>query len=151
MIDGSNVYVIDGVQTIITQLRNNVAKGFILNDDLTKTPCYVVKHGNLFAHGETLHEAQKALQDKIFEDMDEDERIEAFCEEFNLSVKYPAAKFFDWHNKLTGSCEMGRKTFCKNHDIDVATAEFTVEEFIKLTENDFGGEIIKRLKECINS
>lgn len=83
--------------------------------------------------------------------MDEDERIDAFLEEFKLGVKYPAKQFFDWHNRLTGSREMGRNAFCKNHGINVDTAEFTVPEFIELTEDDFGGEIIRALKERIKA
>lgn len=145
--NGSDVYQIDGVSTVIASLHGNVAKGFALNSDLTQMPCYVVKGRNCFAHGETLHEAQQALQEKIFEDMDEDERIEMFLREFDLGKKYPAAMFFDWHNKLTGSCKMGREMFCRNHNIDVSTADFTVSEFIELAENDFGGDIIRKLKE----
>ena len=56
-------------------------------------------------------------------------------------------KFFEWHNKLTGSCEMGRKSFAKNHDIDLNKDEFTVEEFIELTKNDFGRKVIEQLAE----
>lgn len=111
--NGKIVYYIDNISTIITKVKGNVAKGFILNNDLTTTPCYVIKSDNFFAHGATLAEARKALRDKLFEDMDENERIDAFLNEFNLTDKYPAKEFFDWHNKLTGSCEMGRKAFVK--------------------------------------
>ena len=41
---------------------------------------------------------------------------------------------------------MGRKVFVRNHDIDLDKT-YTVEEFIGLTENDYGGEVIRRLKE----
>ena len=143
---GQPVYNIDDVSTLISSVRNNVAKGFILHDDMTTNPCYIVRQGNLFAHGETLHGAQKALQDKIFEDMGEEERIGMFLEEFKLDTKYPAMTFFDWHNKLTGSCEMGRKEFAREHGIDLGHDEFTVAEFIKLTENAYGSEVISLLK-----
>lgn len=42
---------------------------------------------------------------------------------------------------------MGRKSFAKNHGIDLGTAEFTVEEFIELTQDDYKGWVIKELKE----
>ena len=41
-INGEDVYIIGGVQTIIKSLRGNVAKGFILNSDCSLEPCYVV-------------------------------------------------------------------------------------------------------------
>ena len=147
-IDGFTVYDIDNVQTIIYHVHGNIAKGAILGDDLTLTPCYVVKGDNMFAHGETLAKAQEALRDKMFEDMDEDERIDAFLCEFELDRKYSNKLFFDWHNRLTGSCEMGRKEFVKRHGIDL-DGEMTVAEFINFTKDDFGGEIIQRLAERI--
>lgn len=41
---------------------------------------------------------------------------------------------------------MGRDNFVNNHGLNLED-EFTVKEFIRLTENDYGGEIIKQLKE----
>ena len=145
--NGQEVYAIDGVQTIITNVRGNVAKGFILNGDLTLTPCFVVKAQRCFAHGETLREAQEALEDKLFEDMDTDEKIRLFIDKFSLDKEYPAKDFYDWHNKLTGSCEMGRKAFARDHDIDIENDVMTVTEFINLTKNSFGGSVIKQLAE----
>ena len=77
--------------------------------------------------------------------MDVDERIEKFIETFELGKKYPAKDFYDWHNKLTSSCEMGRKTFAKDHGIDVENDQMTVEEFVDLTKDSFGGSVIKQL------
>ena len=151
-INGMIVYLVDGIQTIITTIKNNnIAKGFILNDDLTLNKCFVVKRNNLFAHGETLHDANQALNDKLFDNMSEEERIEEFLNEFEIDKKYPVMKFFDWHNRLTGSCEMGRKTFAKNHNIDLEHDELTVCEFIELTKNDYGGEVIKMLEEALKA
>ena len=135
------------MQTIITSVRGNVAKGFILNGDLTLTPCFVVKGQNCFAHGETLKKAQEALEDKLFANMDIDEKIKMFIAKFSLDNEYPAKDFYDWHNKLTGSCEMGRKAFAKDHDIDIENDVMTVVEFINLTKNSFGGSVIKQLAE----
>lgn len=146
--NGEAVYAIDGVSTVIRQVRDNVAKGAILNSDLTLTPCYIVKEGNTFAHGETLHEVMEALRDKLFEDMPEEKRIAAFVEEHKMGVKYPVSDLYDWHHRLTGSCEMGRKAFAKDHNIDIEHDKMTVEEFIKLTENAYGGETIRKLREA---
>ena len=86
-------------------------------------------------------------RDKIFEDMDTDEKIEMFIKEFKIDVKYPAKTFYDWHHKLTGSCVFGRNAFVKNHGIDIENEMYTVKEFIDITKHDFGGEIIQQLEE----
>ena len=147
--DGQDVHYIDGMPTVIKQVRGNLAKGFTINNDLTTSPCYIVKSRNLFAHGSTLEEAQKSLQDKIFNNMDIDEKIDMFLEQFNTTDKYPAKEFYDWHNKLTGSCTFGRDSFCRNHGIDLENGMYTVQEFIEITENDYGSSVMKQLKERI--
>ena len=140
-----NVYMIDGIQTIIKSVRNNVAKGFILQSDLTLTPCYIVKQNNIFSHGDTLHYAMESLHKKLFNNSEE-ERISEFVKSHKDNIKYSNQDLFDWHGRLTGSCLAGRNAFVKDRGIDI-DGESTVEEFIKLTENDYGGNIIKKLKE----
>ena len=144
------VYMIDGLQTIIRQMKGQVAKGFILNKDFTLNPCYVVKGNGYFAHGKDIREAQSSLREKIFEDMDSDEAIKQFMSEFKKGKSYLGTEFFEWHHYLTGSCLMGRESFVKNHSLDL-NAKYTVEEFIELTENDYGSSVIKTLKEKWNS
>ena len=149
-INGENVYIIDGVQTILKSIKGNTAEGFILTDDLELEETFVVKSGNNFAHGKTLKEANKSVLSKVFNTMSIEEKIDAFLQEFDLSKKHSAKKFFDWHNKLTGSCLQGRKVFCKEKGIDLEKDSFTVLEFIELTENSYGHEVITKLKEVIN-
>ena len=148
-INNDAVYSIDSIQTIIKQIRGNVAKGFILKSDLSLEPCFVVKGQNYFAHGETLRDAQNALEEKLFQDLDVEERIEMFMKQFQTGKEYPAKDFYEWHNKLTGSCEMGRKAFAQDHDINIETDEMTVSDFINLTRNAFGGSVIRQLEETI--
>ena len=144
--DGKDVFVIDEVQTIITYIKDAVAKGFILNRDFTLTPCFVVKGNGYFAHGKTLEEAMTALRKKVFENMDSEEAIGQFIEKFKKGEKYKGTEFFEWHHYLTGSCLIGRESFVKNHGLDV-NAMYTVDEFIAICENDYGSEVIKELKE----
>lgn len=148
-INKNDVYLIDGVETILIKVKNNVAKGFILKKDLSQIPCYVVKNRYLFAHGKNLKDAKKALLEKIFKNLSEDERIDAFLDNFKLNIKYPVVEFYEWHNKLTGSCELGRQTFCPNHNIDLKNDKLTVNEFIDLCINNYGGEVIQLLKNKI--
>ena len=122
-----------------------------MQKDLTLLPCYVVKHENYFAHGETLKEARQALQDKIYQNMDTEEKIEIFIKEFaDINKKYSAKTFYDWHYKLTGSCEMGRNNFVENNKIDLENDKFTAIEFINMAENEYGSEIIKTIKERLS-
>lgn len=149
-INNQAVYQIDGVPTVITHIRGIIAKGFILNDDFTLDPCYVAKGHNMFAHGESIKAAVEALQEKIFENLDPDEAIEMFLKEFpDPDIKCPAKAFYVWHHRLTGSCEMGRNAFVRNGGYDLENDEFTVSEFINITRNAYGGEIIRQLEEKI--
>lgn len=145
MFNNQQVRSIDDIPTIITNLKGNIAKGFILNSDFTLSPCFVVKHNSIFAHGETVHKARQALESKLFDEMEVEERIEMFLKEFEPNKKYKGSVFFDWHNKLTGSCEMGRKSFIRDNNLSLDD-EYTVDEFIAITENSYGSEIIKQLK-----
>ena len=147
--NGKFVYMIDEIQTIISNIKGNLARGFILNSDLTLSPCYICKNERYFAHGETLKEARRALQEKILENMDTDEAIERFLSTFEKEKKYPVKDFYEWHHYLTGSCEMGRKSFMRDRNVTFDDT-YTVDEFIALCEYSYGSEIIKELKERWN-
>ena len=144
-INGKEIHVIDGVQTIISHIKGNVAKGFILNDDLTMTPCYVIKGNGYFVHGKSIREARDALVEKYMRNMDIEETINEFLSKFKKGKKYKGTEFFKWHNYLTGSCLMGREAFVKNHQINLEDS-FTVREFFDLCRDDYGGNIIKKLE-----
>ena len=143
-VNGYVLYDIDGVPTGIYRARGNVAKGFVLERFSIK-PCYIVKDGDIFAHGSTIKEAEDALHEKIMENMDEGEAIEKFVEHFKPKTLYRNSEFFEWHHYLTGSCRMGRENFCANHGVDM-DGQSTPEYFIELTKNDYGGDTIRKLE-----
>ena len=146
-VNGDTVYIVDGVQTIIKSVRDNIAQGFVLQRDLTLTPCYIVKEQNKFAHGNTLHDAFTALQEKLYDDSTEEERIEAFRNKFpEYDTPYSNRDLFAYHHVLTGSCRMGRESFCKDKGIDL-NGNTTVREFIELTKGSYGGDVICKLPE----
>ena len=146
-INGDTVYVVDDVPTIIKSVRDNIAQGFILQRDLTRKSCYVVKEQNMFAHGDTLHDAFTALQEKLYDDSTEEERIEAFRNKFpEYDTPYHNRDLFAYHHVLTGSCRMGRESFCKDKGIDL-DGSTTVREFIELTKGSYGGNVICKLPE----
>ena len=146
-VNGDTVYIVDDVPTIIKSVRDNIAQGFILQRDFTPKPCYIVKEQNMFAHGDTLHDAFTALQEKLYDESTEEERIEAFRKKFPKSdTPYPTRDLFAYHHVLTGSCRMGRESFCKDKGIDL-DGSTTVREFIELTKDSYGGDVICKLPE----
>ena len=146
-VNGDTVYIVDYVPTIIKSVRDNIAQGFILQRDLTLKPCYIVKEQNMFAHGDTLHDAFTALQEKLYDNSTEEERIEAFRKKFpEYDTLYPNRDLFTYHHVLTGSCRMGRESFCKDKGIDL-DGSATVREFVELTKDSYGGDVICKLPE----
>lgn len=147
-LNGDNVHLVDGLQTIIKSVHGNIAQGFILNSDLTLQPCYIVKENNKFAHGDTLHDAFTSLQEKLYDESTEEERIEAFVKKFpNYDTSYPNRDLFAYHHVLTGSCRMGRESFCKEQGINL-DGSTTVREFVSLTKDSYGSETIRRLPQA---
>ena len=140
--DGEDVHMIDGVTTIITSVHGNIAKGFILQGDLTLMPCFIAKVDGCFAHGETVRQAVTDARDKAFEGLPKEERITAFLDAIKPNTEYPVMTLYDWHHRLTGSCEAGRKAFAKDHGIDL-NAYMTREEFFELTKDVYGGDVIR--------
>lgn len=147
-INGKEIYMVDNIPTIFKSIRNNIAKGFIVKNDLQFEPCYIVKENNQFAHGDTLKDAFMSLQEKLYDDSTEEERIEAFMKQFpEYDVKYDNMDLFVYHHVLTGSCRMGREAFMSNKGLSL-DGKTSVREFVKLTQDAYGGDIIKKLPEA---
>ena len=144
-INGHAVYVIDNTRTIITSIHGNVAQGFILEHNTKLVPCYIAKDNNHFAHGKTLREAFSSLQEKLYDDSTEEERIRAFKRKFpSYETKYSNQDLFVYHHVLTGSCRMGRESFANSRGISLSD-KTTVREFVQLTKDAYGSDIIKKL------
>ena len=143
--NGDKVYLVDDIQTIFISIRGNVAKGYILQSDLQLKPCFIVKENNKFAHGDTLRDAFTSLHEKLYDDSTEEERIEAFMKKFpNYDTKYGNRDLFTYHHVLTGSCRMGRESFVSDRGLSL-DGKTSVREFVELTKNAYGGDIIKKL------
>ena len=143
--NGDKVYLVDDIQTIFISIRGNVAKGYILQSDLQLKPCFIVKENNKYAHGDTLRDAFTSLQEKLYDDSTEEERIEAFKKKFpEYDVKYDNRDLFTYHHVLTGSCRMGRESFVSDRGLSL-DGKTSIREFVELTKNAYGGDIIKEL------
>lgn len=148
-INGRPVYYIDGVLTVISNVHGQIARGWILHNDMTMQPCYVAKSGGVFAHGGTPREAMQALRDKLLEGMPVADRIEAFLRDHTTTDPYPNRDLFEWHHRLTGSCLAGRLAFAWDHGIDLENGSMTVAEFILLTKDAYGGDVIRELEKRV--
>lgn len=150
MLNGERVYQIDDMPTLIDSVSGNFAKGRILRSDLTTRSCYIAKVGKYFAHGDTLRQAMDDAQAKYNENRPLEERIADFNREFpDRDVKVDAARLFEWHHVLTGSCLAGRKAFCEDLGLDYEHGHYTVNEFIRLTREAYGGEVIEELERTL--
>ena len=146
-LNGNIVDYIDNVPSIITQVHGNIACGYIVKEDLTLESCFIAKAGNSFAHGKTLKDAVADAEAKEAERLPVEKRIEKFIEVFgSLDSEHTGKEFYDWHHILTGSCRMGRDEFCKSHNIGF-TKMYSVKYFLDITEESYGGDIIKSIKE----
>ena len=145
--DHRRVYYIDCVPTLIDSVRGTFAQGHIIQADKTLKACYIARHGNYFAHGDTLHKAQEDALAKYMLNMPEEERIAEFIRAHpDIDAEYPCEGLFKWHNTLTGSCEFGRRQFCKDNGIDLQKS-YTVRFFLDITKNAYGGNVIKKVIE----
>ena len=89
----------------------------------------------------------KELRDKPAE-----ERVGQFLSTYpDPDTPIPAKELFDWHNILTGSCLFGRNQFCAERGIDVEHDSYTLRDFVKLTKDSYGGEVIRMIEQRLDS
>ncbi len=137
-INGYPIRFINNLSTLIYQIRGNYAKGAIIDDEFNITPCFIARIDNCFAHGSTLHEADRDAQAKALENSSFEKRIQRFVEKYpDPNKPVPFADLFNWHNILTDSCWRGHKQFVKRHNLDT-DAKYTPRFFIELTQKAYG-------------
>ena len=132
--------------------KNVMTDRIVKRDPKTRRVGMETKNFHFYSQGGTvanaLREAFEALQEKLYDDSTEEERLQKFREHFpDFSKEYPAKELFVWHHVLTGSCKAGRESFCRDNGINIDKDTFTIHEFISLTKNSYGGETIKKLIE----
>ena len=149
-INGNKVYNIDSLPTVITNVSGNIAMGFILEHNVYKKSVYIAKHEGFFAHGDTARDAMRDAVTKSIQYKSVDERIAEFIEKYGNKEVIAAKTLYEWHGLLTGSCRAGRDNFCVNHGIDIEKDSFSIKQFIALTIDSYGNEIIKKLKSKLN-
>lgn len=117
--------------------QNDLYKGEVVNLDLYNRSVYKESQALTEPH----HNSQR-----LWDDLDIEEKIEMFNKKFNRVEKYSGEEFYKWHHILTGSCTAGRDNFVRQNNLDLKKL-YTVDEFIKITKDSYGGNIIKKLCE----
>ena len=163
-LDGGTRVAIDNMETYITDIHGDFAKGFISSrtrinkmkfEMEPNTLCYVCRKRipgtdeYLYAHGSTMREAFMYATQKLNEFESFGMKMDKFKATFpEKDVKYKASDLFYWHGAITGSCEFGRREFCKEHGINLAKDEFTINEFfdLVLSGKNFGNEYVEELQ-----
>nr|DAE44636.1 MAG TPA: hypothetical protein [Caudoviricetes sp.] len=138
------VWNIDDVSTIIKSIHGDVGSGYILNQDFTLEKTFVCKGHGYFAHGKTIKEARQSLEEKIFDDIDIENKLEEFRKKFKKGKKYSGHDYFTWHHNLTGSCLQGRNNFVENNGINLDD-KFTVKEFLEIVKDSYGWSVLEKL------
>lgn len=143
----TTIYYIDSIPTIIYNVKGDIAKGAILSEnDMTLTPCFIMKKGDVYAHAKTLHEAHKIVHDKFEKKYNVDDRINKFKNEFpDFNIKVKAKELFNWHYYLTGSCALGKIALLNDKHIDLENDMVSVHDFIELSRDKFGWDVIVKL------
>ena len=141
------VHYIDGIPCVIKSIKDEYAFVEVVDTVSFGTKrMYVAKRYGLFAHGVTLKEAVEQVEEKWIASQTVEEKIEQFKAKFKKGVAYSASLFYDWHTLLTGSCKSGKDMWIDQNRIDL-NSKMTVEQFIELTQNAYGGDVIRRLSE----
>jgi hypothetical protein len=146
---GKPVYYVDGIPCVFVSVRGECAKVEVI-DVMTfqATGQYICKFNGVFAHGATIKKAKEDAERKYYSTLDTEQSIELFKEKFKPKVKYPTSEFYQWHSILTGSCDIGKDMWMKQRGIKM-DGQMTTSEFIELTKDSYGGEVIKQLSDVL--
>lgn len=104
---------------------------------------YLVRLDNLCAHGYSLKDAVKSVNEKAL--------VRAELEKIIVekeSKRYSVDEAVDLYRKVTGACKAGCEAFLKQRKIDKnSTDTFSIEDIALMTENQYGHHyFVKRLE-----
>ena len=139
------VYYIDEIPCTFISVKGSVAKVSVINtSSFQKEPSYIYKFNGVFAHGDTVRKAKEDAERKYYNSLGVEQSIDLFTDKFKSGHSYPNRDFYNWHTILTGSCDSGKDMWIRDKKINLEST-MTPNEFIELTKNAYGGDIIQRL------
>ena len=123
--------VIDCIISVIVNRHKNVLKVKNIGDeDIT----FIVKDGEMYAHGATIKEARESLLYKI------SNRDTSKYNNFTLDTKLTKKQAIEMYRVITGACEAGTRYFVEHNKIP---RNLTVAKVIEITENQYGNNKLK--------
>lgn len=143
---GGLSYVI-GHLTHIEELCEEKAIGYYLGRTGRKVPLFAFKEDGYIGIGCSYAHAMDSLLSKKIEGTSLEERIQKFVESHSLDEKYTIKDFWEWHRYLTLSCYGGGERFKNEHNLNEDDL-ISVDEFVELVKEEFGGEIISKARDC---
>ena len=143
---GRKVYYVDNIPCVFKSVHENYASVEVIDvNSLELKKAFIGKFENCFAHGETIRDAIEDARSKYYQSLDFEEVKEKLLADFKEKGKLTVKELYNWHGILTGSCRFGRTQFQTEHNLKDDDL-LTLEEFVELTKNAFGGDRIL----CLN-
>ena len=143
---GNKVYYVDNIPCVFESVHENFTAVEVIDvNSFELKKAFIGKFENCFAHGETIRDAIEDARSKYYQSLDFDEAKEKLLAEFKEKGKLTVKELYNWHGILTGSCRFGRTQFQTEHNLKDDDL-LTLEEFVELTKNAFGGDRIL----CLN-
>lgn len=146
ILNANEVHYVDNIPCIFHSIKGNIAKVTIINqwNYQDEGIAYIAKNDYFFAHGKSIREAVEALNAKYYATLDTEGKIVEFKKLFQNGA-VDVKTLHTWHGILTGSCELGRSQFQKEHGLSDDDT-LTIDEFIALTKNAYGSAVIEKIK-----
>ena len=142
---GRKVYYVDNIPCIFKSVHENYASVEVIDiNSLELKKAFIGKFENCFAHGKTIRDAIEDARSKYYQSLDFEGAKEKLLAEFKEKGKLTVKELYNWHGILTGSCRFGRTQFQTEHNLKDDDL-LTLEEFVELTKNAFGGDRILSL------
>ena len=140
-----STYEIDGISCRFERIHKEWAKVTVISKaDFSESLAFIAKYENCFAHGNTIRKAMQDAMEKYFSKLDSELVKERLIAEFKKKKSLTVAELYKWHGALTGSCCFGRSQFQTEHGLKDEDT-LSLEEFVELCGNAYGGEKIKKL------
>ena len=96
---------------------------------------YVVSSNGKHSHGETIEEAKKDLVYKI------SNRDKSIYKNLKKDSILTFEEAVECYRVITGACFFGTKNFIETHSVSIK--DYSIEEIIELTSNQYGGNTFK--------
>lgn len=149
--NGQSVYHLDNKLILFDSIKyGTVGKIRIIDNlSLVAEDSWIYRYGNYYYIHKDLKIAKREAIKAYYHANGIEHAVSDFRKKFNMKDKYKAEDFYEWHAYITQSCEEGREKFTKDNNISFDDY-MTVNEFLDLTRNTIGGDIIKLVEKLLH-